>query len=603
MFKSKELEIKIKSLPERPGSYQYYNFDGNIIYIGKAKNLKKRVLSYFTQDQNKKTTMLVSKIADIKYIVVNTEEDALLLENNLIKKYKPYYNILLKDDKTYPSICITNEEFPRVIKTRKIIKKAGIFFGPYSHIATLHSLLELADKLFNIRQCQLALNTENIKRGKYKVCLKYHIGKCNAPCIGKQKKEEYLNNIESFKKILKGKTEEVKKILKEEMLSLAEEMNFEAAQKIKEKLVILENYQSKSEVVSTSINNIDVFNIENDVNKAYINFLHITNGNITQAYTTEIKKKIDESDEEILIHCILELRERFNSNAKEIVVPFEMEIQPENITFTIPQKGDKKKLLELSKMNVRQYKFDRLKQEDKLNPAQRNMRLMKDFQNLLQLPKAPIQIELFDNSNISGTSAVAACVVFKEMRPSKKDYRKYNIKTVIGSDDYASMEEVVKRRYSRAINENTPLPDLIITDGGKGQMECVRKVIEDELHLNIPIAGLAKDDKHHTNELLFGFPPKTIALDTSGNLFKLLTRMQDEVHRFAISFHRDKRSKQQTKSKLDKIIGVGPITQKILLQKFKSLKRIERASIEEIQNLLGKIKGEKIYNELHNNNI
>ena len=535
----------VANLPEKPGIYQYLNAEGTIIYVGKAKNLKKRVYSYFSKEHEPgKTRVLVSKIADIRYIVVNTEEDALLLENNLIKKYKPRYNVLLKDDKTYPSICVQNEYFPRIFRTRKIIRNGSSYYGPYSHIPSMYAVLDLIKHLYPLRTCSLNLTPENIRAGKFNVCLEYHIKNCAGPCIGLQSQEEYLKNIDEIKEILKGNTQEISRMLLEKMQTLAGEMKFEEAQKIKEKYLLIENYRSKSEVVSAVLHNIDVFSIEeDDSNSAFINYLHITNGAINQAFTFEYKKKLNESKEELLTLGIIEMRERYKSRSREIIVPFELDLELNNVVFTVPQRGDKKKLLDLSILNVKQYKADRMKQAEKLNPEQRSMRLMKEIQQELHLERPPLQIECFDNSNIQGSDAVAACVVFKKAKPSKKDYRKYNIKTVVGPDDYASMKEVVKRRYQRAIEESSPLPDLIITDGGKGQMEVVREVIEDELGLNIPIAGLAKDNRHRTSELLFGFPPQTIGIKQHTPLFRLLTQIQDEVHRFAISFHRDKRSK------------------------------------------------------------
>ena len=522
----------VSNLPEKPGVYQYLNTEGTIIYVGKAKNLKKRVYSYFSKEHEPgKTRVLVSKIADIRYIVVNTEEDALLLENNLIKKYKPRYNVLLKDDKTYPSICVQNEYFPRVFRTRKIIRNGSSYYGPYSHIPSMYALLDLIKHLYPLRTCTLNLSPENIRAGKFKVCLEYHIKKCAGPCVGLQSQDDYLKNIDEIKEILKGNTQDISRMLLEKMQELAGEMKFEEAQKIKEKYLLIENYRAKSEVVSSVLHNIDVFSIEeDDSNSAFVNYLHITNGAINQAFTFEYKKKLNESKEELLTLGIIEMRERYKSHSREIIVPFELDLELNNVVFTVPQRGDKKKLLDLSILNVKQYKADRLKQAEKLNPEQRSMRLLKEIQSELHLDKPPLQIECFDNSNIQGSDAVAACVVFKKAKPSKKDYRKYNIKTVVGPDDYASMKEVVRRRYQRAIEESSPLPDLIITDGGKGQMEVVREVIEDELHLNIPIAGLAKDNKHRTSELLFGFPAQTIGIKQQSSLFRLLTQIQDEVH-------------------------------------------------------------------------
>lgn len=590
----------VLNLPDSPGIYQYLNSEGVIIYVGKAKNLKRRVYSYFSKEHAPgKTRVLVSKIADIRYIVVNTEEDALLLENNLIKKYKPRYNVLLKDDKTYPSICVSNEYFPRVFRTRKIIRNGSTYFGPYSHIPSMNAVLELIKRLYPLRTCNLSLTPENIRNGKFNVCLEYHIKNCKAPCIGLQNHDEYMQNIAEIKEILKGNTQEITRSLLKEMQDLASEMRFEEAQKIKEKYELIENYRSRSEVVSSVLHNIDVFSIDCDENSAYINYLHITNGCINQAFTFEYKKRLDETKEELLAMGIVEMRERYKSLSREIIVPFEMDLELANVTFTIPQKGDKKKLLELSLLNVRQYKVDRLKQAEKLNPEQKSVRLMKEIQEQLKLDKLPMQIECFDNSNISGTDAVAACVVFKKAKPSKKDYRKYNIKTVVGPDDYASMQEVVRRRYQRAINEGSPLPDLIITDGGKGQMEVVRQVVEDELHLNIPIAGLAKDNRHRTSEMLYGFPPVVIGIKQGTPLFHLLENIQDEVHRFAITFHRDKRSKRQIASVLDDIKGIGEKTKSLLLKEFKSVKRIREASFDDLSRLIGTAKAKALIDGLN----
>ena len=578
----------VQNLPESPGIYQYLNSESTIIYVGKAKNLKRRVSSYFNREHpNGKTRLLVSKIADIRYIVVKSEEDALLLENNLIKKYKPRYNVLLKDDKTYPSICVSNEYFPRVFKTRNIIRNGSSYYGPYSHIPSMNALLELIKKLYPLRTCHHALTPESIRNGKFAVCLEYHIKNCKGPCIGKQTHESYLRDIDEIKQILKGDTQIVCDLLMDEMKALAMDMKFEEAQAIKEKYELIESYRSKSEVVNRIIHNVDVFSIEMDENSAYINYLHITNGCINQAFTFEYKKRLNESKEELLQLGIVEMRERYQSKSREIIVPFELDMELNNVTFTIPQRGEKKHLLELSIMNVKQYKVDRLKQADKLNPEQKKTRILKEIQEQLHLPKIPVHIECFDNSNIQGSDAVAACVVFKMGKPSKKDYRKFNIKTVIGPDDYASMKEVVRRRYSRAIEEGSPLPDLIITDGGKGQMEVVREVIEDELHLNIPIAGLAKDNKHRTSELLYGFPPASIGVKQNTPLFHLLENIQDEVHRFAITFHRDKRSKSQTASVLDDISGIGEKRKTALLKAFKSVSRIQKASLEEIAEVVG----------------
>ena len=602
MKQSDELQTKLKNIvanmPEQPGSYQYWDENGVIIYVGKAKNLKKRVASYFHKEVDRwKTKVLVSKIKDITYTVVNTEEDALLLENSLIKKYQPKYNVLLKDGKTYPSICVTNEPYPRVFKTRNINKKWGSYFGPYSNAAPMYTVLDLIKKIYKPRACNMPMTKENVLAGKYKPCLKYHIHICDAPCVNKQSFEDYQNNIKEAKEILKGNTREVIKALKEEMMRRAEMLQFEKAEIIKQRILQIENYCAKSEVVSHTIHNIDVFSIVNDEhsNNAYINYMHVANGSINQAFTIEFKRKLKETDEELLLMAIPELRKKFNSQAKEIILPKNIEWNIENVTITVPQRGEKKHLLELSEMNGKQYKIDRLKQSEKLNPEQRQTRLMKELQNALKLEKMPYHIECFDNSNISGSDAVAGCVVFKAMKPSKKDYRKYNIKTVQGPDDYASMKEVVFRRYSRMIEEETPLPDLIITDGGKGQMEIVRQVIEDVLHLNIPIAGLAKDDKHRTNELLFGFPPVTIGMKTDSELFHILTQIQDEVHRYAISFHRDKRSKSALHSELDNIKGIGPKTKDLLLTKYKSVKKIKDSQLEEISKIIGPSKAKIIY--------
>lgn len=592
---SEYLKGIVANLPEGPGIYQYLNAEGVIIYVGKAKNLKRRVYSYFSKEHEPgKTRVLVSKIADIRYIVVNSEEDALLLENNLIKKYKPRYNVLLKDDKTYPSICVQNEYFPRIFKTRKIIRNGSSYYGPYSHMPSMNAVLDLIKHLYPLRTCNLNLSPENIRAGKFSVCLEYHIKNCAGPCIGLQSQEEYLRNIGEIKEILKGNTQDISRMLFQQMQELATEMKFEEAQKIKEKYTLIENYRSKSEVVSSILHNIDVFSIEEDENNsAFVNYLHITNGAINQAFTFEYKKRLNESKEELLTLGIIEMRERYKSLSREIIVPFEIDMELSNVVFTVPQRGDKKKLLELSQLNVKQYKADRMKQVEKLNPEQRSMRLMKEIQQELHLDRPPLQIECFDNSNIQGSDAVAACVVFKKVKPSKQDYRKYIIKTVEGPDDYASMKEVVRRRYQRAINEESTLPDLIITDGGKGQMEAVRQVME-ELHLTIPIAGLAKDRKHRTSELLFGFPPQTIGLKQHSPLFKLLEQIQDEVHRFAITFHRDKRSKRQVASALDTIKGIGEKTKTALLKEFKSVKRIKEASLEEISAIAGEAKAKII---------
>jgi excinuclease ABC subunit C len=598
---SEYLKGIVSNLPEKPGIYQYLNAEGTIIYVGKAKNLKRRVYSYFSKEhQPGKTRVLVSKIADIRYIVVNSEEDALLLENNLIKKYKPRYNVLLKDDKTYPSICVQNEYFPRVFKTRRIIRNGSSYYGPYSHAPSMHAVLDLIKHLYPLRTCSLNLSPENIRAGKFNVCLEYHIKNCAGPCIGLQSQEEYLKNISEIKEILKGNTQEISKMLYQQMQELAAEMKFEEAQKVKEKYALIENYRSKSEVVSSVLHNIDVFSIEEDGEKsAFINYLHITNGAINQAFTFEYKKKLNETKEELLTLGIIEMRERYKSASREIIVPFDIEMELNNVTFTIPQRGDKKKLLELSLLNVKQYKADRMKQAEKLNPEQRSMRLMKEIQQELHLDRLPMQIECFDNSNIQGTDAVAACVVFKKAKPSKNDYRKYNIKTVVGADDYASMKEVVRRRYQRVLEEKSPLPDLIITDGGKGQMEVVRQVME-ELQLDIPIAGLAKDRKHRTSEVLFGFPPQTIGIKQHSPLFRLLEQIQDEVHRFAITFHRDKRSKRQVSSALDSIKGIGEKTKTLLLKEFKSVKRIKEASMEEVATVIGESKAKIVKEGLNN---
>lgn len=585
----------VLSMPEKPGSYQYYDENHTIIYVGKAKNLKRRVSSYFHKEVDRyKTKVLVSKIFDISYTVVNTEEDALLLENSLIKKYNPRYNVLLKDGKTYPSICVTNEYFPRIFKTRHINKKVGTFFGPYPHIGSMYAVLEVIKKLYKPRTCRFPITKEGVAVGKYKPCLEYHIHNCGAPCINKQSYEEYQENMRQAREILKGNTREVSKYLYDMMMKNAELLKFEIAEEYKKKYQLLDEFEAKSEVVSHTITDVDVFTIVNDdSNKnAFINYIHVKNGTINQSFTYEYKRKLEESDEELLITAIPEIRERFHSTAKEIIVPFEMEWKLKDASFFVPQRGDKKHLLELSEMNCKQYKFDRLKQAEKLNPEQKQTRLMKELQAKLKLPKLPYQIECFDNSNISGTDAVAGCIVYKGMKPSRKDYRKYNIKTVVGPDDYASMQEVVRRRYSRMMDEGTPLPDLIITDGGKGQMDVVHEVIADELHLDIPIAGLAKDDRHRTNELLYGFPPKTIALPPASELFKVLTQIQDEVHRYAISFHRDKRSKHALHSELDDIKGIGPMAKEALLSKFKSVKKVKEASIETLTEVLGPHKAE-----------
>ncbi len=594
------LKSIVLSMPEKPGCYQYFDENGTIIYVGKAKNLKRRVYSYFSKEhENRKTAILVSKIRDIKYTVVNTEEDALLLENNLIKEWNPRYNILLKDGKTYPSIVVTNEFLPRIFQTRKINKKFGTYFGPYSHVPTMYALLDLIKNLYPLRRCHEIITPESLEKKKHKECLEYHIKNCKAPCTGRQSVEEYLQNVAEAKEILKGNTAELQRKMMVKMKELAAELKFEEAEIIKKKYILLENYRSRSEVVSNTLHNIDVFNIESDQKVAYINFLHVTNGCINKAFTFEYEKRMQETDEELLVMGIVEMRQRYGSESKEVIVPFPVEQFTQNFKLTVPQKGDKKVLLDLSRQNVLQYKKDRLSQADKLNPEQKTTRLMKELQDALQLPTLPMQIECFDNSNISGTDAVAGCVVFKKCKPSKADYRKYIIKEVQGPDDYASMQEVVRRRYKRAMEEGSPLPDLIITDGGKGQMEVVREVVEDELRLNIPIAGLAKDDKHRTNELLYGFPQQVIGLKTDSALFHLLTQIQDEVHRYAITFHRDKRSKHQIASELDSIKGIGPKTKEILLKKLHSVKRIKEAELSQLTELIGESKAEVIYNYFH----
>ena len=596
-FRLKKLKKIVGSLPEKPGSYQYYDAEGTIIYVGKAKNLKARVSSYFHAEVDRfKTKVLVSKIWDISYTVVNTEEDALLLENSLIKKYNPRYNVLLKDGKTYPSICVTNELLPRIFKTRTINKKWGTYYGPYSHLGTMYAVLDLINKLYHPRTCRQPMTKEGISSGKYQLCLEYHIKNCKGPCVAKQGIEDYRKNIEQAREILKGNTRELLRKLRNEMETLADELRFEEAEEIKKKYLLLDSFVSKSEVVSHTINNVDVFSITKDERTAFINFLHVSNGSINQSFTFEYKKKLDETDAELLALGIVEMRERFKSDAKEIILPVELDLPLEGITITVPQRGDKKTLLDLSEMNGKQYKVDRMKQAEKLNPEQKQTRLMKELQEQLHLPKLPYQIECFDNSNISGTDAVAGCVVFKAMKPSKKDYKRYIIKTVEGPDDYASMQEVVRRRYSRMLDEGTPLPDLIITDGGRGQMEVVRQVIQDELKIDIPIAGLAKDNRHRTNELLYGFPPMTIGLKTDSELFHVLTQIQDEVHRFAITYHRERRSKHQLHSELDDIKGIGPKTKELLLKHFKSTKRIKEADIQEITKLIGDSKAKLIKN-------
>ncbi|WP_311156940.1 excinuclease ABC subunit UvrC [Prevotella nigrescens] len=592
----------VSNLPNKPGTYQYYDKEHTIIYVGKAKNLKNRVSSYFHKETDRfKTKVLVSKIYDITYTVVNSEEDALLIENQLIKQYQPRYNVLLKDGKTYPSICITNEYFPRIFNTRTINKRYGSFYGPYSHISSMYAILEIVKKLYKPRTCRFPITKEGIEQKKYKPCLEYHLGNCGAPCIGKQSYEDYQQNMAQARQILKGNTREVQRLMKAQMEECAAKLRFEEAEVYKQRYIALENFAAKSEIVSYTIADVDVFSIVNDDSKknAFINYLHVTNGAINQSFTFEYKRKLEETDAELLNEAIPEIRERFKSTAKEIIVPFELDFHIKDATFFIPQRGDKKHLLELSEMNAKQHKFDRLKQAEKLNPEQRQTRLMKELQDRLKLPKLPYQIECFDNSNISGTDAVAACVVYKGMKPSKKDYRKYNIKTVVGPDDYASMQEVVRRRYKRMIESETPLPDLIITDGGKGQMEVVREVVEDELQLAIPIAGLAKDNRHRTNELLYGFPPQTIGIPTKSELFKVLTQIQDEVHRFAISFHRDKRSKHQLHSELDDIKGIGSKSKEQLLQRFKTVKKIKEADIQELTEVIGSTRAMLLYNYFH----
>ena len=592
----------VSNLPNKPGTYQYYDKEHTIIYVGKAKNLKNRVSSYFHKETDRfKTKVLVSKIYDITYTVVNSEEDALLIENQLIKQYQPRYNVLLKDGKTYPSICITNEYFPRIFNTRTINKRYGSFYGPYSHISSMYAILEIVKKLYKPRTCRFPITKEGIEQKKYKPCLEYHLGNCGAPCIGKQSYEDYQQNMAQARQILKGNTREVQRLMKAKMEECAAKLRFEEAEVYKQRYIALENFAAKSEIVSYTIADVDVFSIVNDDSKknAFINYLHVTNGAINQSFTFEYKRKLEETDAELLNEAIPEIRERFKSTAKEIIVPFELDFHIKDATFFIPQRGDKKHLLELSEMNAKQHKFDRLKQAEKLNPEQRQTRLMKELQDRLKLPKLPYQIECFDNSNISGTDAVAACVVYKGMKPSKKDYRKYNIKTVVGPDDYASMQEVVRRRYKRMIESETPLPDLIITDGGKGQMEVVREVVEDELQLAIPIAGLAKDNRHRTNELLYGFPLQTIGIPTKSELFKVLTQIQDEVHRFAISFHRDKRSKHQLHSELDDIKGIGSKSKEQLLQRFKTVKKVKEADIQELTEVIGCTRAMLLYNYFH----
>lgn len=596
------LKSIVSSLPEKPGTYQFYDSEHTIIYVGKAKNLKNRVSSYFHKEVDRfKTKVLVSKIHDITYTVVNTEEDALLIENQLIKQYKPKYNVLLKDGKTYPSICVTNEYFPRIFKTRTINKHYGTFYGPYSHIGSMNAILEIIKKVYKPRTCRYPITKEGIEQGKYKPCLEYHIHNCGAPCINKQSYEDYQEAIKQAREILKGNTRNVQQMLRLKMQKYAEELKFEDAELCKQRYLALENFAAKSEIVNYTITDVDVFTIVDDDTRknAFVNYIHVKNGAINQSFTYEYKRKLDETDEELLNVAILEIRERFKSTAKEIIVPFELDFRIKDAEFVIPKRGDKWHLLELSEMNAKQYKFDRLKQSEKLNPQQKQTRLMRELQEKLKLPKLPYQIECFDNSNISGSDAVAGCIVYKGMKPSKKDYRKYNIKTVVGPDDYASMQEVVRRRYTRMQEEGSALPDLIITDGGKGQMEVVREVIEDELHLKIPIAGLAKDDKHRTNELLFGFPQQVVALNVKSELFRVLTQIQDEVHRYAISFHRSKRSKHQLHSELDDIKGIGPKTKDMLLKKLKSVNNIKEADIQLLTNIIGASKASIIYNYFH----
>ena len=596
----KKLKGIVSAMPEKPGSYQYYDADGSIIYVGKAKNLKNRVSSYFHSEVDRfKTKVLVSKICDISYTVVNTEEDALLLENALIKKYNPRYNVLLKDGKTYPSICVAKEYLPRIFPTRTINKKCGTYYGPYSHVGTMHAVLELIKKIYHPRPCKQQLTKEGVESGKYQVCLEYHLKNCKAPCTGKQTWDDYQKNIRQAVEILKGNTRQVQRELKDEMLRLAEELRFEEAEEMKRRYLLLEQFVAKSEVVSQSIDNVDVLSITNDEKIAFINYIHVSNGQINQSFTFEYKKKLEESNEELLQLAIVEMRERFKSNAKEIILPQEVDIDLHGVTITVPQRGDKKTLLDLSLMNGKQYKFDRLKQAEKLNPEQKQVRLMKELQDLLHLPKMPYQIECFDNSNISGSDAVAACVVFKKMKPSKKDYRKFNIKTVVGPDDYASMKEVVYRRYHRLMEEEQPLPDLIVADGGKGQMEVIRQAVQDELGLDIPIAGLAKNDRHRTNELLYGFPPRVVGIKDTSELFRVLTQLQEEVHRFAIEFHRNKRSKHTLESELDSIKGIGPKTRDELLKGLKSVRRIREADLATLTNLIGASKAQIVYQHFH----
>ena len=599
-----KLKAIVRALPEKPGSYQYYDADGTIIYVGKAKNLKSRVSSYFhTEVDRFKTKVLVSKIHNITYTVVNTEEDALLLENALIKKYNPRYNVLLKDGKTYPSICITKDYLPRIYPTRTINKKWGTYYGPYSHVGTMHSILELIKKLYHPRTCKQPLLKEGVESRKYQVCLEYHIKNCAGPCVGKQSWDDYQNNISQAREILKGNTRQVLREMKEEMMRLAEELRFEEAEEIKRRYLLIEQFVGSSEVVSHTIDNVDVLSITNDEKVAFVNYIHVSNGQINQSFTFEYKKRLEETDDELLQLAIVEMRERFKSHAKEIILPKEVDIDLEGVTITVPQRGDKKKLLDLSLMNGKQYKFDRLKQAEKLNPEQKQVRLMKELQDLLRLEKMPYQIECFDNSNISGSDAVAACVVFKKMKPSKQDYRKYNIKTVVGPDDYASMKEVVFRRYKRLVEEEQPLPDLIVADGGKGQMEVIRQAVQDELGLDIPIAGLAKNDRHRTNELLYGFPPRVIGLKDTSELFRVLTQLQDEVHRFAIEFHRNKRSKHALHSELDDIKGIGPKTRDELLNALKSVKKIKEATLEKLTEAIGASKAKIVYAYFHQEDL
>lgn len=592
----------VLNMPEKPGSYQFYDSEGTIIYVGKAKKLKSRVSTYFHKEVDRfKTKVLVSKIHNISYTVVNTEEDALLLENSLIKKYNPKYNVLLKDGKTYPSICVTNEYFPRIFKTRTINKKFGTYYGPYPHITSMYAVLDIIKKVYKPRTCRFPITREGVLQGKYKPCLEYHIHNCGAPCINKQSYEDYQENIRQAREILKGNIRKVEEFLYHLMQKNAELLKFEVAEKYKKKYLLLNDFVAKSEVVSHTIDDVDVFTITDDDNhkNAYINYIHVKNGTINQSFTFEYKRKLDETDEELLITAIPDIRQRFHSQAKEIIVPFEMEWKIKNAEFFVPQRGDKHHLLELSEMNGKQYKFDRLKQAEKLNPEQKQTRLMTQLKKALKLDKLPYHIECFDNSNISGSDAVAGCIVYKGMKPSRKDYRKYNIKTVVGPDDYASMQEVVRRRYTRMVEEKTPLPDLIITDGGKGQMDVVRQVIEGELHLNIPIAGLAKNDRHRTNELLYGWPPQVIGIKTDSELFRVLTQIQDEVHRYAITFHRDKRSKHALHSELDDIKGFGPKSKELILKKLKTVKSIKEADIQKLTSILGPSKAEILYHHFH----